>query len=294
MVLEGSDQHRGWFQSSLLTAVAAAPLGGGDDVTAAAPYAAVVTHGFVLDERQRKMSKSLGNVIAPGDIIDGKAAAAHGGGPAQPALLRALEVHRALTAELVSHFSAVASALRGPAPTGAAAPPPSDDLFDALAWRARGLLVLCADALTRLPDGALASTAQPLAYAARRSARFGVDYSADVAVAWTLGILDAVVARLAAARRALAVADARDERASGAALNAALRGTLDVFNAVRAVLPAAHARDAVREFVAHLDALVDAPAVAAWPSAAAALSEAVEPLLVALEALDAAHAGLAD
>jgi isoleucyl-tRNA synthetase len=63
MVLEGSDQHRGWFQSSLITAVAA---------TGAAPYRSIVTHGFVLDEQSRKMSKSLGNVIAPADVIEGR------------------------------------------------------------------------------------------------------------------------------------------------------------------------------------------------------------------------------
>ena len=60
--LEGSDQHRGWFQSSLLTCVAA---------TGSAPYRRVLTHGFVLDERGVKMSKSLGNVVDPRDVIDG-------------------------------------------------------------------------------------------------------------------------------------------------------------------------------------------------------------------------------
>ena len=60
--LEGSDQHRGWFQSSLLTSVAA---------QGKAPYSNLVTHGFVLDEQGRKMSKSVGNVVAPSDIIEG-------------------------------------------------------------------------------------------------------------------------------------------------------------------------------------------------------------------------------
>lgn len=60
MYLEGSDQHRGWFQSSLLTSVA---------VSGKAPYTEVVTHGFVLDEQGRKMSKSLGNVIEPEEVI---------------------------------------------------------------------------------------------------------------------------------------------------------------------------------------------------------------------------------
>ena len=60
MYLEGSDQHRGWFQSSLLTSVA---------VTGHAPYHSVLTHGYVVDGEGRKMSKSVGNVIAPQDII---------------------------------------------------------------------------------------------------------------------------------------------------------------------------------------------------------------------------------
>jgi isoleucyl-tRNA synthetase len=62
LYLEGSDQHRGWFQSSLLTAVAA---------TGGAPYRRVLTHGFVLDERGAKMSKSLGNVVDPRAVIEG-------------------------------------------------------------------------------------------------------------------------------------------------------------------------------------------------------------------------------
>ena len=60
MYLEGSDQHRGWFQSSLLTSVA---------VTGHAPYKYVLTHGYVVDGDGRKMSKSVGNVIAPQDLI---------------------------------------------------------------------------------------------------------------------------------------------------------------------------------------------------------------------------------
>ncbi|UZQ56349.1 isoleucine--tRNA ligase [Trichothermofontia sichuanensis B231] len=62
MYLEGSDQHRGWFQSSLLTSVA---------VHGHAPYKMVLTHGFALDEQGRKMSKSLGNIIDPLVIIEG-------------------------------------------------------------------------------------------------------------------------------------------------------------------------------------------------------------------------------
>jgi isoleucyl-tRNA synthetase len=61
LYLEGSDQHRGWFHSSLLTAVG---------TRGQAPYKAVLTHGFVVDAEGRKMSKSLGNVIAPKEVID--------------------------------------------------------------------------------------------------------------------------------------------------------------------------------------------------------------------------------
>lgn len=61
LYLEGSDQHRGWFQSSLLTSVM---------TNGKAPYKSVLTHGFVLDEQGRKMSKSLGNVVAPEKIIE--------------------------------------------------------------------------------------------------------------------------------------------------------------------------------------------------------------------------------
>jgi len=60
LYLEGSDQHRGWFQSSLLTGVA---------IDQAAPYRQCLTHGFTVDEHGRKMSKSLGNGIEPQDII---------------------------------------------------------------------------------------------------------------------------------------------------------------------------------------------------------------------------------
>ena len=60
LYLEGSDQHRGWFQSSLLTSVATQGI---------APYKQVLTHGFVFGEDGRKMSKSLGNYIRPDDII---------------------------------------------------------------------------------------------------------------------------------------------------------------------------------------------------------------------------------
>ena len=60
LYLEGNDQYRGWFQSSLLTSVA---------TNGVAPYKAVLTHGMILDEEKRKMSKSLGNGISPQDVI---------------------------------------------------------------------------------------------------------------------------------------------------------------------------------------------------------------------------------
>ncbi len=61
LYLEGSDQHRGWFHSSLLQSCA---------TRSRAPYKAVLTHGFVLDEQGRKMSKSLGNVVTPQKVMD--------------------------------------------------------------------------------------------------------------------------------------------------------------------------------------------------------------------------------
>ncbi|HEX4194645.1 MAG TPA: class I tRNA ligase family protein, partial [Stellaceae bacterium] len=60
LYLEGSDQHRGWFHSSLLESCG---------TRGRAPYEAVLTHGFVLDEQGRKMSKSLGNVVAPQEVV---------------------------------------------------------------------------------------------------------------------------------------------------------------------------------------------------------------------------------
>jgi isoleucyl-tRNA synthetase len=65
MYLEGSDQHRGWFHSSLLESCG---------TRGRAPYDAVLTHGFVLDEKGQKMSKSLKNVVAPQDVIKGSGA----------------------------------------------------------------------------------------------------------------------------------------------------------------------------------------------------------------------------
>ncbi len=61
LYLEGSDQHRGWFHSSLLTAVG---------INGAAPYRSVLTHGFVVDGDGKKMSKSIGNVISPEKVIN--------------------------------------------------------------------------------------------------------------------------------------------------------------------------------------------------------------------------------
>jgi isoleucyl-tRNA synthetase len=61
LYLEGSDQHRGWFQSSLLTSVALAGK---------APYREVVTHGFTVDEKGYKMSKSRGNVVSPQEVVN--------------------------------------------------------------------------------------------------------------------------------------------------------------------------------------------------------------------------------
>jgi isoleucyl-tRNA synthetase len=61
MYLEGSDQHRGWFQSSLISSIA---------MKDQAPYKQVLTHGFVVDGNGRKMSKSIGNVVAPKDVTN--------------------------------------------------------------------------------------------------------------------------------------------------------------------------------------------------------------------------------
>ncbi|HDM8203061.1 TPA: isoleucine--tRNA ligase [Vibrio harveyi] len=61
LYLEGSDQHRGWFQSSLISSIA---------MKDEAPYKQVLTHGFVVDGHGRKMSKSIGNVVAPKDVTN--------------------------------------------------------------------------------------------------------------------------------------------------------------------------------------------------------------------------------
>jgi isoleucyl-tRNA synthetase len=75
VVIEGSDQHRGWFQSSLITSIAA---------TGRAPFKMIVSHGFVLDQHFRKMSKSLGNVISPADIISGNGVKTDRSGKSSP------------------------------------------------------------------------------------------------------------------------------------------------------------------------------------------------------------------
>ena len=65
--LEGTDQHRGWFQSSLITFAASQ----GKKLSVQAPFRTLVTHGFTLDENGRKMSKSIGNVVSPEEIVQG-------------------------------------------------------------------------------------------------------------------------------------------------------------------------------------------------------------------------------
>ncbi|RKP73818.1 hypothetical protein D8Y27_25500, partial [Escherichia coli] len=61
MYLEGSDQHRGWFMSSLMISVA---------MKGKAPYRQVLTHGFTVDGQGRKMSKSIGNTVSPQDVMN--------------------------------------------------------------------------------------------------------------------------------------------------------------------------------------------------------------------------------
>jgi hypothetical protein len=220
---------------------------------------------------------------------------------AQPSFLRVFELHRILTTELVSHFSAVASSL-------AARPPPTSSstpnmvvvggsastssaativvdarlrapLAAAIAWRADATLSAACTALISLPEAGAASAAQPMAYAARRAARFGTEFSAPLGAAWSAFILDTLAARLAAARRAVTGADPKDERACSVLVNAALRATLGVANSLRTVLPAAQKRAIVDEFLQHIDALADARAVTAWASCASAFADAAEPLL---------------
>lgn len=77
--LEGSDQHRGWFQSSLLNKIIASGVNG-ENFKPVAPFKKIVTHGFTLDSKNDKMSKSKGNVISPKHAING------GGKPFLPSL----------------------------------------------------------------------------------------------------------------------------------------------------------------------------------------------------------------
>ncbi|EIN08861.1 isoleucyl-tRNA synthetase [Punctularia strigosozonata HHB-11173 SS5] len=67
--VEGSDQHRGWFQSQLLTKVAVSQWHGTE--TSVAPYGTLITHGMVLDQEGKKMSKTLGNIVSPMVVVNG-------------------------------------------------------------------------------------------------------------------------------------------------------------------------------------------------------------------------------
>ena len=69
--IEGTDQHRGWFQSSLLTFVAYQRGTMDQQVLPKAPFRTLITHGFTLDQEGRKMSKSIGNVVSPDEIMNG-------------------------------------------------------------------------------------------------------------------------------------------------------------------------------------------------------------------------------
>lgn len=69
--LEGSDQHRGWFQSSLLTYVASQRAASSSTSDIVSPFKTLITHGFALDPHGRKMSKSLGNTVQPEQVMDG-------------------------------------------------------------------------------------------------------------------------------------------------------------------------------------------------------------------------------
>ena len=79
LYLEGRDQHRGWFQSSLLTKISTHKQG----TDLEAPFATLIHHGFILDEKGYKMSKSRGNVISPKQILDGDVSVLENGGLAR-------------------------------------------------------------------------------------------------------------------------------------------------------------------------------------------------------------------
>ena len=71
LYLEGSDQHRGWFQSSLLTSIADQGEAPFSNHELKAPFETLVTHGFIVDSKGQKMSKSIGNVVSPDEIMEG-------------------------------------------------------------------------------------------------------------------------------------------------------------------------------------------------------------------------------
>ncbi|MCJ1402786.1 isoleucine-tRNA ligase [Xylographa trunciseda] len=70
LYIEGTDQHRGWFQSSLLTKIASQAISE-EQGSFIAPYETLITHGFALDQHGKKMSKSIGNVISPDEVMNG-------------------------------------------------------------------------------------------------------------------------------------------------------------------------------------------------------------------------------
>jgi len=144
------------------------------------------------------------------------------------------------------------------------------------------MLAQSAEALTRLPEAAVSNAQQPMAYAARRSGRFGVDYSAPLSVAWGANILDSIGGRLLIARRILAGADVKDERGSLALLSASLRASIEVFNSLRNAMPKSLEKEIIGEFLAHFHALADSSVLSEWPSCAGVFSEATQPLLDAL------------
>ena len=270
------------------------PLAGSD--AEAADIAAELRALFVA-ERDGLIAREVEAVATAAANVSGSDASSTQGLPsaAQPSFLRVFELHRILTTELVSHFSAVASSLAArppPSITTGSTPATSTIVVDArlraplaaaIAWRADATLSAACTALISLPEAGAASAAQPMAYAARRAARFGTDFSAPLGAAWAAFILDTLSARLAAARRAVAGADPKDERACSVLVNAALRATLGVANSLRTVLPAAQKRAIVDEFLQHIDALADARAVTAWASCASAFADASEPLLALCE-----------
>jgi hypothetical protein len=291
----GSDGGGGGAEAPAPHARVDAPLAARE--TEAAAGVAAWLRWLFLSERDQLAARELEAIEAGGGggaaagASAPPAAAAGGRAPAppQPPLLRALELHRTLSAELVSQFAAVSTSLTGRGAgvddATAAAASARALLADALSWRCDAMLAGACVALAALPEAAIAGAQQPLAYSARRSGRFGLDYSGPLGVAWGAQVLDTLSTRLLAARRLFAGADVRDERACGALLSAALKASLDVFNSLRNALPAALRAEVMCELLFHFHALADAPALAEWPSCAGAFSEATTPLLDALERL---------